>query len=98
MKVTVTTLGDQMFTLEVNEDMELENFKALVEFESQIPASEMAILWSGRPLQDNKKKLAEYGIKDGEVLLLQRMQGGPRRGPGGGGAAPAGAGGSGGEV
>ena len=74
MKVTVTTLGDAIFTLEVSEDMELENFKALCEFESNIPAADIAILWNGRPLNDNKRKLQDYGIKDGEILLLQRVQ------------------------
>lgn len=75
MKITVTTLADEIFSLEVNEDMELENFKALLEFESGVPTTEMTILFSGRPLQDNKKKLSDYGVKDGEILLLQRMQG-----------------------
>ena len=63
-----------MFTLEVGEDMELENFKALCEFESGVPAREITIVWNGRPLQDDKKKLKDFGIKDGEVLLLQRLQ------------------------
>lgn len=88
MKITVTTLGDEIFTLDVSEDMELENFKALCEFESGIPAREIAILWNGRPLPDDKRKLQDYGVKDGEVLLLQRMQG--QRGSGGGGGGSSG--------
>ncbi len=81
MKITVTTLTDNIFTLEVSEDMEIENFKALCEFECGIPASEIVVAWNGRPLQDDKKKLKEYGIKDGEMLLIQRIraqQGQPR--------------------
>ena len=73
MKLTITTLTDDIFNLEVSDDMELENFKAMCEFESGIPSSQIALLWNGRPLQDDKKKLIEYGIRDGEMLLLQRM-------------------------
>ena len=76
MKVTVTRLDtSDIFVLEVNEDMELENFKALCEFETSIPAREIVVLWNGRPLHDNKRKLGDYGVKDGEILLLQRIQG-----------------------
>ncbi|KAK6175362.1 hypothetical protein SNE40_013842 [Patella caerulea] len=84
MQLTITTLTDQIFTLEVSEDLELENFKALCEFETGISSHEIAILWNGRPLQDNKKTLQQYGISNGEMLLLQQMRagggstGGPR--------------------
>ena len=44
MIVTVTTLTGQMFPVEVAEDLELENFKAICEAESGYPATEMAIL------------------------------------------------------
>ena len=73
MKLTVTTLADDIYSLDVSEEMELENLKALLEFESEIPAKEIMILWNGQPLQDNKRKLKDYGINDGEMLLLQRI-------------------------
>ena len=64
-----------MFTIEVSDDMALENFKALCEFECGIPAREISLVLNGIPLQDDKKKLEDYGVKDGEVLLLQRIRG-----------------------
>lgn len=73
MKVTVTTLTDYIFVLDVSEDLELENFKAFCEVESGFPATEIAIAFNGRPLLDNKKSLKEYGIKDGDVVILQHM-------------------------
>lgn len=73
MKVTVTTLTDYIFVLDVSEDLELENFKAFCEVESGFPASEIAIAFNGRPLVDNKKSLKELGIKDGDVVILQHM-------------------------
>lgn len=75
MRVSVTTLGDDIFTLEVSDDMELENFKALCELECNIPVSEMALLLNGRPLQDDRMSLEQYGVRDGDVLIVQRMQG-----------------------
>lgn len=75
MLVTVTTLSDEVFTIEVSEDLELENFKALCEFETGIPAKEIAILWNGRPLHDGKTSLKTYGIRHNDILLLQHMRG-----------------------
>lgn len=37
MKITVITLAELTFTLEVPEDLELENFKAFCEVESGLP-------------------------------------------------------------
>lgn len=73
MKVTATLEGDQIFTLDVSEDLELENFKALLEFECGIQSSQMMIFHNGLPLRDEKKTLNGYGIKDGDVLLIQRV-------------------------
>ena len=75
MKLTITSLTDDIYNLEVSDDMELENVKALCEFECGIPAAEFQLLWNGRPLVDLKKKLTDYGVADGDMLMLQRIQG-----------------------
>ena len=72
MKVTTTLEGDQIFTMEVREDLELENFKALLEIESGVSSSQIVIFHDGVPLRDDKKTLNDYGIKEGDVLLMQR--------------------------
>ncbi|XP_078614934.1 protein DDI1 homolog 2-like isoform X2 [Branchiostoma floridae x Branchiostoma japonicum] len=78
MKLTVYTLDDKMFTLDVAAELELENFKALCEFEcGGIPAREIAILNNGVPLRDDKKTLGAFGLKDGDVVVLQRMRNQP---------------------
>ena len=74
MKLTVTTLDDHIYNLDVADDMELENFKAFCEIESGIPANAMTLLVNGRPLQDPKLKLKDYGVAEGDVILLQRIQ------------------------
>lgn len=73
MKVTVTTLTDNIFTLDVSEDLELENFKAFCEMESGIPAGEILINYNGKPLMDNSRSLKDHGLCDGEVVTLQRI-------------------------
>ena len=65
MQVTVTTLMGDVFSLEVPEDLELENFKAFCEAESGVPAKEMVIMFNGTVLKDDKKPLKEHGVKVG---------------------------------
>lgn len=72
MKVTVTLEGESIFTLDVSKDLELENFKALMEFESRVPASQILLFLNGVLLQDDKKSLDAYQVKEGDVLLMQR--------------------------
>lgn len=73
MKVTVTTLSDDIFVLDVSEDLELENFKAFCEIESGVPAHEIVIAFNGLPLMDDKKSLKDHGIRDGDAVILQHM-------------------------
>uniref|UniRef100_T1ISG3 Ubiquitin-like domain-containing protein n=1 Tax=Strigamia maritima TaxID=126957 RepID=T1ISG3_STRMM len=74
MKVTVTTLSDEIFILDVSEDLELENFKAFCEIEYGIPARELILHHEGRPLLEDTRSLKYYGIKEGDVVLMQHMQ------------------------
>ncbi|XP_077284568.1 DNA damage inducible 1 homolog rngo [Arctopsyche grandis] len=73
MKVTVTTLSDDIFTLDVSEDLELDNFKAFCEVESGCPANQIVLNANGRLLRDDKKTLKELGIRDGDIVVLQRI-------------------------
>lgn len=74
MQITITTLTDNPFSIEVGEDLELENFKALCEVETGIKPAVMAIIWNGRQLQDHKKTLKEYGITNGDIVLIQHTR------------------------
>ena len=84
MLLTVTTLSDQIFTLEVGEDLDLASVKGLCELEVGVPAQQIALLWNGRPLHDDKLTLKQYGVGNGDMLLLQQIQGqsGQRQGAG----------------
>ncbi|XP_063709552.1 protein DDI1 homolog 2 [Culicoides brevitarsis] len=73
MKITVTTLADFTFELDVAEDLELENFKAFCEVDTGYPSNEMVVIHKGRPLTDNKKTLKDFGVKDGDLVMLQHI-------------------------
>ncbi|WAR14388.1 DDI2-like protein [Mya arenaria] len=73
MNLTITTLDDRLISIEVGEDLELENLKAQCEFELGVPVQRMVLTWNGKPLNDNKKTLKQYGIGNGEMLLLQQI-------------------------
>uniref|UniRef100_A0A2A4JJ00 UBA domain-containing protein n=1 Tax=Heliothis virescens TaxID=7102 RepID=A0A2A4JJ00_HELVI len=73
MKVTITTLNDEIFVLDVSEDLELENFKAFCEIESGFPAKDIILNYNGKPLLEDKKSLKEHGVHDGDVIVLLHM-------------------------
>lgn len=74
MRLTVTTLADEIFNLDVSEDLELENFKAFCEVESGIPAREISLVWNGNAMDDDSKTLKSYGLKDGDVVVIQQQR------------------------
>lgn len=75
MKVTVTSLPtDQIFVLDISEDLELENFKAFCEVEAGFTSAEMVIAHNGQPLLDDKRSMKDHGLVDGDVVVLQHKQ------------------------
>ncbi|XP_062363765.1 protein DDI1 homolog 2 isoform X2 [Cinclus cinclus] len=62
------------FNLQVDADFELQNFRALCELESGIPAAESQIVYAEQPLTDNNRSLASYGLKDGDVVILRQKE------------------------
>ncbi|XP_060614838.2 protein DDI1 homolog 2 isoform X1 [Anolis sagrei] len=69
------------FSLQVDADFELQNFRALCELESGIPAAQSQIVYAERPLTDNHRSLASYGLKDGDVVILQQVENAEARPP-----------------
>lgn len=71
MQLTVTTMGDLVFTLDVNEEMELENLVVLCSLESNIAQESLVIVFNGVVLTDQKKSIGQYGIKNGDMVLAR---------------------------
>ena len=46
--------------------------QAFCEIEAGIPSNEIGLLFNGIPLLENTKTLAQYGIKDGDMIVLDR--------------------------
>nr|XP_017495656.2 protein DDI1 homolog 2 isoform X1 [Manis javanica] len=74
-------LSEVTFSLQVDADFELHNFRALCELESGIPAAESQIVYAERPLTDNHRSLASYGLKDGDVVILRQKENADSRPP-----------------
>lgn len=62
------------FSLDVDPDFELQNFRALCELESGVPSRESTIIYAEQPLTDNQRSLSSYGLKDGDVVVLQQKE------------------------
>ncbi|KAM4650831.1 protein DDI1 homolog 2 [Discoglossus pictus] len=74
-------LSEITFSLEVDGDFELQNFRALCELESGIPAEQSVIVYAERPLTDNHRSLSSYGLKDGDVVILRQRDASEPRAP-----------------
>lgn len=72
MQVTVTcTSSDVVFSLEISPDIELENFKVLVQVESGVEElGNMVFFHNGRILVGDKKTLKDLGVVEKDVLLF----------------------------
>ncbi|VVC29633.1 Hypothetical protein CINCED_3A015822 [Cinara cedri] len=73
MKITVTTFEDHLFILDVSEDLELINFKALCEVETGFPAQQIGLSHNGQLLGDEFKTMKNLGIHDGDVIFIERV-------------------------
>merc|ERR1711936_483984 len=57
-----------------SEDLEIENFRVFCEVESGIPCTEIGLLFNGIPMTDLKKSLKDYGVSDGDMVMMDRMR------------------------
>lgn len=72
MLVTVTcSTNDAVYSLDVSPEMELENFKVLVQVESNSTNVENLVFFhNGKILFGDKKTLKELGVENNDVLLF----------------------------
>nr|GMC74448.1 DNA damage-inducible protein 1 [Ipomoea batatas] len=69
MKVTVMTVDEQIITLDVDRDESVENLKALLEVETQVPLQQQQLLYNGREMR-NAEKLSALGVADGDLVMM----------------------------
>lgn len=69
MKITVMTADEQIVTLEVDRDESVENLKALLEIESQVPLQQQQLLYNGKEMR-NADILSGLGVTDGDLVMM----------------------------
>ncbi|TVU32946.1 hypothetical protein EJB05_24711 [Eragrostis curvula] len=69
MKVTVMTADEQFLTLDVDPDESVENLKALLEVETNVPLQRQQLQFNGKEMQ-NVEKLSSIGVRDGDLVTM----------------------------
>ncbi|CAG8597659.1 11143_t:CDS:10 [Scutellospora calospora] len=72
MKIAVATAAGVIHNIEVDSQIELENLKALIESETEIPPADQILSYHGQELTDPKKTLEQYGVIENDMLLLTK--------------------------
>ncbi|KAL9544672.1 hypothetical protein MBANPS3_007495 [Mucor bainieri] len=73
MLLTVTTDGEEMYNLDIDNQMAIEDLKALLEAESGVPPPSQHLFFSGKELNEAKKTLEEYGVGENEIIHMQQL-------------------------
>ena len=71
MLLTVTTEDDKIVAVDVDPDTVVENLKAIIEAETDVPSGTQAVVHNGRELRD-ADVLGPSGVKDGDLLMVLR--------------------------
>ncbi|XP_061983234.1 protein DNA-DAMAGE INDUCIBLE 1-like [Populus nigra] len=69
MRITVMTADEQIISLEVDPHESVENLKALLEVETQVPLQQQQLLYNGREMRNNEK-LSALGVKDEDLVMM----------------------------
>ncbi|KAL5637169.1 hypothetical protein ACGC1H_000973 [Rhizoctonia solani] len=72
MKISFATDTGEVYTVEVDQTMEVESLMALLEVECGIPVAEQSITLNGRELNDPKATLVSAGVQEDAMLHLRR--------------------------
>ncbi|KAF9275102.1 DNA damage-inducible protein 1 [Mortierella alpina] len=72
MRVSILTDDGEIHSLEFDSQMELENIKALLEADCNIPADEQLLIHNETELRDPKSTLAAHNVAEDDILTLRR--------------------------
>eukprot|EP00850_Spirogloea_muscicola_P011427 SM000071S21051 [mRNA] locus=s71:163363:167484:+ [translate_table: standard] len=78
MRVTVMTPDDQMVAVDVDPNEQVENVKAILEVETQLPIAKQQLIYNGISLQDHIT-LSAAGVHEDDLLVLTRTPPGSGR-------------------
>jgi len=63
------TADEQIVSLDVDRDESVENLKALLEVETQVPLQQQQLLFNGKEIR-NAEKLSALGVNDGDLVMM----------------------------
>jgi DNA damage-inducible protein 1 len=69
MKLTVLTADERIVSLDVEPDELVENLKAILEVETQVPLVQQQLLFNGKEVQ-NTMRLNAAGVGEDDLLML----------------------------
>eukprot|EP01018_Ginkgo_biloba_P025158 Gb_22133 [translate_table: standard] len=69
MKITVMTADERFITLDVDPREAVENVKALLEVETQVPLQQQQLLYHGKEI-GNTELLSSVGIIEGDLIMM----------------------------
>lgn len=70
MKITLKTLQGKQLPMEIEADSTIETLKAAIAAEHDMPAESQNLVAYGKVLADGAKTVTEYGIKDGDFIVV----------------------------
>ncbi|KAI8992172.1 hypothetical protein BDF20DRAFT_92120 [Mycotypha africana] len=73
MFITVTTDGEEIYNLEIDSQMAIEDLKALLEAESGVPPTAQRLYYGEKELTELKKTLEEYQVGQNEIVHMQQQ-------------------------
>ena len=76
MKVTLTSFSGGIFPLDISADLVVRDLLALAELETEIPQAELLLVHNMAPMVEPMKTVQEYGVEDGDVITVSRVEGG----------------------
>ena len=78
MKVTIKTLKSEQIPTEVAEDITIGQFKKLLEEKNGWEADLQKLVFKAQQLNDADKKLVDYGVKEGDIIILMMQKPKPK--------------------
>ncbi|GLJ08774.1 hypothetical protein SUGI_0095470 [Cryptomeria japonica] len=69
MKITVMTADERIISLDVDPQEIVENVKALLEVETQVPLQQQQLLYHGREARNNER-LSSLGVVEGDLIMM----------------------------
>lgn len=69
MKLTIMTADEQIISLEIDRDESVENLKALLEVETQVPLQRQQLMYNGKEMR-NTERLSALGLSEGDLVMM----------------------------